>query len=136
MKRILNSAVASVATAALATMLAASTAFAALSFTDLTLVNSWAKYGASVYTPGAALDSKGIVHLRGGIKRTGGSSFTAFNLSATFRPNKLVYVVTNECGAAPGRLIIFPDGHVYVDHDTPSDATCFTSLDGVTFARQ
>jgi len=135
MKRILNSALATSVAAALATMLAASTASAALSFTPLTLINSWSAY-AGGYTPAVALDSKGIVHLRGGIKRTGGSSFTAFNLPATFRPNKIVYVITNLCGAAPGRLVVHPDGDVIADWGTASaDATCFTSLDGVTFGR-
>ena len=51
------------------------------------------------------------------------------------RPATGVFVQADLCDATNGRLFIESDGTVQVDaEDSFSDAACFTSLDGVSFA--
>jgi hypothetical protein len=138
MKKLFASALAtSVATVALATMLATSAASAApLSFQALSLLNGWKTYSASVRAPKVAIDQDGVVHFLGAIKQTSGTDHHAFTLPAQFRPSKLVFAVVDLCGAQPGRLNIDPGGYVSIQADTSyTDAQCFTSLEGVTFAK-
>lgn len=135
MKKLFTSALAtSVATVALATMLAASSASAALSFTSLTLLNGWKTYSPDVRAPKVAIDADGVVHFLGAIRD--GTIGHAFTLGAQFRPAKVTYVTLDLCEAAPGRIEIDPDGKVYVQSDGPfSAAQCFTSLEGAQFAK-
>ena len=105
-------------------------------FTLLTLVNGWANYGNG--TARAAVASiNGIVHLKGGIK-TSGTNPEPFTLPAGDRPAHKVYVPVTQCGGDNGRLDITPGGVVTVetqDGANWANAQCFTSLDGVSFAR-
>lgn len=136
MKKFIVSAVTTCVTAAaLATVLAASTASAApLSFQTLSLINNWKTYSPDVRAPKVAIDQDGVVRFMGAIKS--GTTSHAFTLPAAFRPTKIVYVTTNLCLAAPGRLKIDPNGTVIVQSDGAfSSAQCFTSLEGVTFAK-
>lgn len=128
---------ASTAALALATMIATSIATAApLSFQPLLLLNGWKTYGSDVRAPKVAIDQEGVVHFLGAMKLTSGSINLAFNLPPQFRPNKTVYVVTNLCNSAPGRLIIHSDGDAVVDSfGSFDDAECFTSLEGVSFPK-
>jgi hypothetical protein len=100
--------------------------------TPLTLVNGWTN--APFGTNNAAVQTfNGIVHLKGAIANGAGS--VAFLLPAGFRPATSVYVPIDLCDAHNGRLVIFASGQVDVETEGPfSDAQCFTSLDGVSFA--
>ena len=63
-------------------------------------------------------------------------STVPFILPKALRPASSVYMPVDLCGARYGRLIIRPTGVVGVSAARSfSDAQCFTSLDGVVFAR-
>ena len=78
----------------------------------------------------------GIVHFKGAIATTG-SNPAPFTLPAGFRPASAVFVPVDLCNAANGRLQIEPTGVVTVEAEGGafSNAACFTSLDGVSFAK-
>jgi hypothetical protein len=102
------------------------------SFTTLTLVNGWtgAPFGTSIP---AVNKSNGFVHFKGAM--AGGTVATAFTLPAAFRPHATVYIAVDMCNATNGRLIIDTHGVASVEAETNfSNAQCFTSLDGVSFA--
>jgi hypothetical protein len=106
-------------------------ATSATSFTPLTLQNGWTNAPFSTANA-AAEDIDGIVHLEGAI--ASGTSNVAFTLPDAFRPPNNVWVPVDMCGATNGRLEIQPTGVVTVQTSTLSNAQCFTSLDGVSFA--
>ena len=111
----------------------ASFALSPKSFTALTLQNGWmnAPYGT---TDAAVRNISGIVHFEGAIW-TNGTNADPFVLPAGYRPAKYVYIPVDLCGGNKGRLDIQPDGVVTVQAETDfSQAQCFTSLDGVSFA--
>jgi hypothetical protein len=104
-------------------------------WTSLTLQNGWT--GAPFGTSAPAVRTiSGIVHLKGGIATTG-SNPVPFTLPAAFRPASAVYVPVDLCNATHGVLFIVHTGTVTVSAEsgTFSNAACFTSLDGATFAR-
>jgi hypothetical protein len=105
-------------------------------FTKLTLLNGWTAYPFGTASP-AITDISGIVHFKGAISTTGGNTNNvAFVLPPAFRPSKYVNVPVDMCNAAGGELNIAPTGVAQViSGGANSDATCFTSLDGVSFAR-
>lgn len=102
-------------------------------YTALTLKNSW--LNAPFATRNAvAKDIGGYVHLAGAI--SSGTASGVFQLPTGLRPSSVVYVTTDLCNARKGRLQITPDGNVVVEANVAfADATCFTSLEGVTFAK-
>ena len=107
----------------------------ASSFTPLTLQNGWT--GSPFNTSAAAVRTiSGIVHLKGAIATTGGNP-VPFTLPAAFRPAHAAFVPVDLCNTTNGRLQIEPSGVVTVQAEGGafSNAACFTSLDGVTFAR-
>jgi hypothetical protein len=111
------------------------TAAQAVTFTNLTLINGWTAGPFSTGSPSVAIIG-GIVHFRGAIA-TSGTNPEPFVLPASFRPSTNVYVPVDMCNATNGRLDIAPSGDVTVQQqsgDPFSNAQCFTSLDGVTFA--
>jgi hypothetical protein len=67
---------------------------------------------------------------------TAGTNPVAFTLPSGFRPTTTVYVAVDLCNATNGRLQIGHNGTVTVEAEggTFSNAQCFTSLDGVSFA--
>src|SRR5262249_9306710 len=77
----------------------------------------------------------GIVHLKGAI--ASGTSALAFTLPAEFRPAATAYVPVDLCGASNGRLVIDPSGAATIEAQDSafSNAQCFTSLDGASFAQ-
>jgi hypothetical protein len=100
--------------------------------TQLTLVNGWTDAGFTTSHAMAEVVS-GIVQFRGSIES--GTSGVAFTLPAGFAPAATAYVPVDLCNANKGRLIIQPSGVVSVQAEkTFSDAQCFTSLDGASFA--
>ena len=77
----------------------------------------------------------GIVHLEGAIATSGSSQLVAFTLPVGFRPAHNVYVSVDMNNASKGHVLIDSNGQVTVFAEgNPSDATMFTSLDGVSFA--
>jgi hypothetical protein len=103
-----------------------------LTFTPLTLVNGWTGHPFGTSNP-AVNKSNGFVHFKGAM--AGGTAITAFTLPAAFRPHATVYLAVDMCNATNGRIIIAPSGVTTVEAETNfSNAQCFTSLDGVTFA--
>ena len=104
------------------------------SFTSLTLQNGWTN--APFGTSNASVSNiSGIVHLKGAIATTGTSPI-AFTLPSADRPATSVYVPVDLCNAANGRLYIQHSGVVTVEAQAAfSDAQCFTSLDGASFAK-
>jgi hypothetical protein len=106
----------------------------ATSFTTLSPVNGWTNAPFGTGNAKARLIA-GIVHFKGAIATTGTNS-VAFTLPAALRPSTDVYVPADLCGATNGRLYIQPSGTVYVQAETSfSNAQCFTSLDGASFAK-
>ena len=103
-----------------------------LVFTPLTLVNGWT--GAPFGTSNPAVNkSNGFVHFKGAM--AGGTASTAFTLPAGFRPHATVFLAVDMCNATNGRLVIATNGVATVEAETDfSNAQCFTSLDGVSFA--
>ena len=106
----------------------------ASSFTPLTLHNGWVKYGFGTASP-AARNISGIVHLEGAMQ-TKGTNQVAFTLPKGDRPTLRIFVPVDLCDATNGDLFIQPDGSVTVEAEGGdwSNAQCFTSLDGVSFA--
>jgi hypothetical protein len=112
----------------------ASFAKSAASFTSLKLQNGWTN--APFSTSKAAVRTiSGIVHFKGAIA-TSGTNTVPFRLPKAFRPAHNTYVPVDLCNANNGRLVIEPSGVVAVEAETNfSDAQCFTSLDGASFAK-
>src|SRR5262245_33424496 len=101
--------------------------------TPLVLQNGWTNYGFGANNAGYSVVN-GIVHFRGAIPTTGTNPLP-FTLPPDARPATNVYVAVNLCNAQGGRLNIQPNGTVSVQAEGAfSNAQCFTSLDGVTYA--
>jgi hypothetical protein len=113
----------------------ASFAKSASGFTALKLINGWTNGPFSTSKAEARVIS-GIVHFKGAIK-TSGNNPVPFVLPPAFRPDTTVYLPVDLCGANHGRLIIGRSGKASVaaEGGTFSNAKCFTSLDGASFAR-
>jgi hypothetical protein len=99
----------------------------------LQLVNGWAGAPFSTSLP-TVEEVSGIVQFRGAI--AGGTSSTVFSLPASLRPSTDVYIPVDLCNSNNGRLHITPTGSVDVQEENGafSNAQCFTSLDGASFA--
>jgi hypothetical protein len=112
----------------------ASFALSSSGWTTLTPASGWsnAPYGTRNI---AATNIGGVVHLQGAL--SGGTSGTLFTLPSALRPDKDVYVVVDLCNAAKGRLDISASTGVVSVQTTGafSSASCFTSLEGASFAR-
>lgn len=103
--------------------------------TALTLENGWT--GGPFGTAAPAVDNlNGIVRFVGAMSTTG-TNPVAFVLPPGFAPSKTVHVKVDLCNATNGELVITPDGTATVNAEGGqfSNAACFTSLDGVSFAR-
>jgi hypothetical protein len=109
------------------------TAATNVTFTKLTLLHGWGKYSGSA-TPAIA-DISGTVYFKGAISTSSNTNNVAFVLPPGFRPAKYVNVPVDMCNATSGELNIAPTGVTEViSQGANSNATCFTSLDGVSFA--
>jgi hypothetical protein len=98
------------------------------------LKNGWTNAPFGTSNAAVSLVS-GIVHFKGAIA-TGGTNPVPFTLPKALRPATAVYVPVDLCNANNGRLFIQPSGVVTVEAEQNfSDAACFTSLDGASFAR-
>jgi len=115
--------------------LSASTAHATVapSSATLTLLNGWtnAPFGTSLAFVDTASNT---VQLKGAIATTG-TNPVPFVLPNAYRPATDVYVAVDLCDGTNGRLWIQPNGTVTVQATTFSNAQCFTSLDGASYAK-
>jgi hypothetical protein len=102
-------------------------------FTPLKLLHGWSRYDSDAAVPAVQLID-GVVHFEGAI---GGSKKNPipFKMPAKFRPAETVYVKVDLCNATNGRLEIDADGTVNIEvFKKFSNAKCFTSLDGASYA--
>jgi len=99
----------------------------------LTLINGWANapFGTSLAT---VEEVSGIVQFRGSIGS--GTNAFPFTLPLSLSPATDVYIAIDLCNATNGRLHITPSGSVDIEVEggTFTNAQCFTSLDGASFA--
>jgi len=105
----------------------------ATGFTTLALGNGWTN--APFSTRNAAVkNDAGIIRFEGAI--ASGANAVAFTLPVGFRPPTVTYVPVGLCNAKKGRLIIQTDGSVTIQVESGdlTQAQCFTSLEGATFA--
>ncbi len=103
-------------------------------FTNLTLINGWTN--APFSTSDAATEVvSNILHFKGAIG-TSGTTMLPFTLPSGSRPPHDAYVHIDLCSTTNGRLHITHAGVVDVEAEggTISNAQCFTSLDGASFA--
>lgn len=107
-----------------------------VTFTKLTLINGWVTSPFGSASP-AVTDISGTVYFKGAISTSdSNTNDVAFVLPPTFRPSKYVNVPVDMCNTTSGELNIAPTGVTEViSSGANSDATCFTSLDGASFAR-
>jgi hypothetical protein len=99
--------------------------------TPLALENGWTN---APYDNGPAKVEMGggIVSFSGAIA-TSGTNPVAFTLPPALRPAYNVFVPVDMCNGTNGRLDISPSGVVTVEAQDWANASCFTSLDGVSF---
>ena len=102
-------------------------------YTPLVLQNGWTSAPFATRNP-AVTSASGIVRFEGAI--ASGTTGVAFTLPAAFRPATNVYLPVDLCFGTKGRLFIPPTGVVSIvaENGTFSNAQCFTSLDGASFA--
>jgi len=101
--------------------------------TPLTLVNGWTN--APFSTRAAMVRTiSNVVRFSGAIAN--GSSAVAFTLPSGYWPTTDVYVHIDLCNSTNGRLHITPSGVTDIEEEdgTLTNAQCFTSLDGASFA--
>jgi len=107
-----------------------------LVFHDVTpLGTGWSGNCFGGGNPAYAKSPEGVVHLRGEMCRTSGSSNLIFNLPPSYRPTKTEWLTVDEFNAHTGRIIIHTNGNVNVfdDPNDPGSAAGFTSLGGVSY---
>ncbi len=102
-------------------------------FTALPLVNGWTGGPYSTAIPAAALDCSGVVQLKGGMSTTG-TNLSAFTLPAGLAPPASLWIPADGYSSAKVRLYVASTGAVSVQAlNATTDATQFTSLEGVSF---
>jgi hypothetical protein len=104
-------------------------------YTALTLQNGWFNSPFGTRSPAAEIVNS-VVDLKGAIA-TSGANPVPFTLPSAFRPAHAVFVPVDLCTSTNGSLQIEPTGVVTVraQGGASSNAACFTSLEGVTFAK-
>jgi hypothetical protein len=104
-------------------------------YTALTYQNGWSTYGGE--RAAAVSITNGIIHFQGAIGAASGSNLVPFSLPVGFLPAANAYTPIDLCNGTKGRLNIDPSGGVSIsaEGNTVSNATCFTSLEGVSFAQ-
>jgi hypothetical protein len=102
--------------------------------TELTLQPGWTGGPYGTAFPQAVQDVNHLVELQGAIA-TPGTNPIAFTLPPSLRPEYTRFVPVDMCNSTMGRLDIYPNGNVQVEAEGGAwgNASCFTSLDGVTF---
>jgi hypothetical protein len=101
--------------------------------TVLPLVGGWTGTVYGTRLPAVADDG---VEARFEGAMSSGTSSAPFTVPPSFRPSSRVYLPVDLCGARKGRLIIETNGSVSLSAETAwSDATCFTSLEGLHYPK-
>jgi Trypsin len=101
-------------------------------FSILFPVNGWTAAPFSTRTP-AVQNIGGVVRFQGAMATTG-TDPNALLLPEVMRPAANVYIPIDLCGAKKGRLVVQPDGRVFVESVAPwSQTRCFASLEGASF---
>jgi hypothetical protein len=108
---------------------------AKLRWTPLRPRNGWGVYGLGTRPPKISFDGRGIVYMRGAIKRNTGTSDEPFVLPRKFRPSVAVFVVAAVHNNTAAQLQITPDGRVVIQTTGPAQPGTLTSLEGVSFSR-
>jgi hypothetical protein len=106
-----------------------------LKYKNLELKNGWSSSGSG-YTPAAALDAQGIVHLRGSIAQGIADGDNFAQLPNALRPDQPVTMPVDLTSTSLGRLSIDTAGEMTVSLKTgaaPTAHKLYTSLDGVSF---
>lgn len=106
-----------------------------LKYKNLPLINGWSAAGGT-YTPAAALDAQGVVHLRGAVAQGIADGDTFALLQGPFRPDEQVVLVIDVTAGNQGRLVINPNGQASLAVEQGGPATAhklFSSLDGVSY---
>jgi hypothetical protein len=105
------------------------------SFTTLTLQNGWTGSPFGTRSPAVSLIN-GVVVFKGAMASVK-TNPVAFTLPKAFRPSKAVFVTVDLSNTNLGRLQIEPSGSVSVqaENNAFANASSFTSLDGVSFAK-
>jgi hypothetical protein len=126
----------SVAALALMVTLCGSAA-AGLTFEFLPKNPGWTAYGNGTRAPAGAVDSAGIVHLRGALLGRIVDSDNPFTMPLDLRPDKTIYVPVGLTNGLPGHLVIGTNGIVTLEAEYPAGQGpyAFLSLEGVTYAR-
>jgi hypothetical protein len=99
-------------------------------FKPLTLVNGWVDAGTPYPTPGYAVDSAGVVHLRGVVDGSVSESPQAFFLPKVARPARRLFEITKGGGNIPAYASVDVDGQVRLNGDELSGV----SLENISFA--
>ncbi len=100
-----------------------------IKFKNAALLNGWTAAGFGNARPGYAIDSLGIVHLRGGLA-SGTSGDEALILPPALRPSHKLWLPIYTGGNSEGSLVISSGGQVI---PTGPEAGSYASLDGVSF---
>jgi hypothetical protein len=104
----------------------------ALSWTDLTLKNSWAAFFEGV--PQIAKSSEGVVYFRGAMTRTSGTSTNPFAVPAGFVPSTTHYIPVDQVSGTTGRIRVEVSGEVFVEDDPDHPGSAGTThLTGVSY---
>jgi hypothetical protein len=106
-----------------------------IKFTNATLENGWQYGGPDSAPPSYAIDSRGVVHLRGGLV-AGSSDTPAFMLPAALTPSHTMWLPiyeTNSNGNDEESLEINSDGEVIPIGTAEGSVGNYSSLDGVSF---
>ena len=101
-----------------------------LAWHNLALRNGWTWAGLGTAHPQWAIDSFGVVHLRGSVAH-GTTGFTAFVLPAAARPPAVSWFQIVGAFGSDGQLTVGPSGDGAL---VGSSVDTFASLDGVTFS--
>jgi hypothetical protein len=106
-----------------------------LVFHDLTLNPGWTGGCFGTGAPAVAKSVEGVVHLRGGLCRSSGTSNLLFVMPPSYRPTKVEYLTVDQFNGATARISVNPNGNVFSidDPDHPNSNAGFTSLAGVSY---
>ena len=107
-----------------------------LVFHQLTILGpGWSGGCFNTGAPSVAKSVQKVVHLRGGMCRSTGTSNLLFTLPTFYQPTKREYLTVDQFNGATGRIVVNPNGTVFVvsDPEHPTAAAQFTSLAGVSY---
>ena len=111
---------------------ATSTDRSTLTWHDATTMNGWQLYQNGYANAGYAIDSNGVVHLRGALK-DGSTGNAAFTLPEAYRPTHDLYLpIYTYNGNKVGALNILSNGDV-IPAQINGYVTDYTGLDGISF---